>query len=459
MLLPVSAFAQNQFVGNWFGNINVGQQLPIVFHITNNEELKATLDVPTQGAKGIPCNEVSAKDNTITINIELIKSKFSGTLNEGIINGNWIQNGMSIPVSLSMKKPEEQEIKRPQTPQPPFSYSSIDLIYHNKDKSMQYGATITVPSVDKKHPAIILITGSGAQNRDEEILGHKPFAVIAHHLTKNGYAVLRVDDRGVGKTTKTIGATSADFANDVLAGVAYLKTRDDIDIEKIGLYGHSEGGLIAPLVANQSKDINFIILAAGPGIKVLDLMAEQNYEVLQKMGATQKMAEMYVPLYKNIMAAIISSANKTSAEAKINYAINSWKARTDVETVTATTGITDIATQEVFANQFLKLYDDKWLRYFISYDPTPALQNLHCKVLAINGDKDIQVISKSNLAGIEAALKKSKVKHFEIKELKGLNHLFQKCTTCSSEEYGKIETTIEPEVLEIITDWLDEYVK
>lgn len=459
LLATVKGFAQDEILGDWYGTLNVGQELGVVFHITADDELKATLDVPTQGAKGIPCNEVSFKDRTVIINIELIKSKFSGTLNNNVISGNWIQNGLNIPITFSKKKPEKKALKRPQTPKAPFSYNSTDLVYHNQDKSIQYGATITVPAVDKKHPAVLLITGSGAQNRDEEIEGHKPFAVLADHLTKNGYAVLRIDDRGVGSTTGPTNVTSADYAQDVLAGIAYLKTRDDIDVKKIGLYGHSEGGLIAPMVANKIKDVNFIILAAGPGIKVLDLMTEQNYEMLQKMGISAAMAEEYLPLYRNIMNALLTAEDKKLAATKINAAINSWKAKTDKQTVTVTTGISDAASQQVFANQFLKLYDSKWMKYFISYDPAPALQKLRCKVLAINGDKDIQVISKSNLAGIETALKKSKVKSYEIKELKGLNHLFQKCTTCTVQEYGQIETTIEPEVLDVITEWLDEQVK
>ncbi|MEZ5018340.1 MAG: alpha/beta fold hydrolase [Flavipsychrobacter sp.] len=458
-LITVNGLAQDQFVGDWFGSLNVGQELQIVFHISNNEALKATLDVPKQGAKAIPCNEVIAKGNTIIINIELIKSRFSGTLNNGIIKGNWIQNGMNIPVELSKQKPQKTVLKRPQTPEPPFSYNSTNLIYHNKDKSIQYGATITVPAIDKKHPAVILITGSGAQNRDEEIEGHKPFAVIANHLTNNGYAVLRIDDRGVGETTGNTNATSADFAEDIIAGIEYLKSRDDIDAKKIGLYGHSEGGLIAPMVANKTKDVNFIILAAGPGIPVIDLMSEQNYEILLKMGITDEMAKAYTPLYRDIMSILTTAENKKSAEIKINNTINSWKTRTDKQTVAITTGISDEATQKVFANQFLKLYDSKWLKYFISYDPTPALKKLRCKVLAINGDNDIQVISKSNLAGIESALKKSKVKSYEVKEFKGLNHLFQSCNTCNTQEYGKIETTFEPVVLDYITDWLDENVK
>ncbi len=460
LFLASICFAQSPFVGDWYGTMNVGQELSIVFHISEEDgELTAKLDVPKQGAKGIPCSEVTTKGSNISIKMNMINSTYTGTVSNKEIKGKWHQNGLDIDMVLTQQAPAKKVRKRPQTPKPPYSYNSTDLIYHSSDESIQYGATITTPSVDKKHPALILITGSGAQNRDEEIEEHKPFAVIADYLTKNGYAVLRVDDRGVGKTTGNTDATSADYAYDVMAGIAYLKTRDDIDLKKIGLLGHSEGGMIGPMVANRSKDVNFIILMAGPGIKVMDLMVEQNYESLLKMGINEEMAKEYTVLYKNIMSIITTAESKQAATLQVNNAINAWKNRTDKNTVATTTGIVDETTQKAFADQFLKLYGNKWLNYFINYDPQPELKKLRCKVLALNGEKDIQVVSKSNLAGIEAALKKSKVKSYEVKEMKGMNHLFQKCTTCTAQEYGELETTIEPEVLETITEWLDENVK
>lgn len=466
LLLTLALFsntliAQDKFIGTWQGTLNVGQELDVAFNISNSDKgLKATLDVPAQGARDISCSGVTTKEDSVVINIALINGKFEGMMTDAkTINGKWSQGIMNAPLELTRSE-GKIELKRPQTPKPPYSYNSEDVIYHNKDKSIQFGATITSPNDNDKHPALVLITGSGAQNRNEEAFGHQPFAVIADHLTKNGYVVLRVDDRGVGETTGDANnATSADYAKDVFAGIEFLKTRKEVDKSKIGLLGHSEGGMIAPMVATQSKDIDFIVLLAGPGTKLTQGMTEQNIAVLTASGMSVQLATTYGKLYYDIVNILATAKTKEQATHEVHTTIDKWRADTDSTAVLNTTGIYDINSQNKFANAFLKLYDSEWFRFFISYDPELVLSKLDCKVLALNGEKDIQVLPKSNLAGITAALKRSDSKVYDVKEIKGVNHLFQECTTCNAGEYGQLEQTIKPEVLDIITQWLDEHVK
>lgn len=462
LCFQLSSFAQSKYYGSWQGTLNVGKELKVIFTITaEKDKTFATLAVPEQGASGIKSSELVINKDSLKIVFDQAKVTYLGVLKDDThIEGKWKQNGLPFPLNLE-KTDKAFEYNRPQNPQPPYSYNSEDIIYHNADQSIKYGATITTPKDDEKHPAIILISGSGQQNRDEEIFGHKPFAVIADHLTKNGYVVLRVDDRGMNETTGDLSkATSADFAIDVMVSLDYLKTRKEVDVKKIGLLGHSEGGMIAPLVAAQRpKDIDFIILTAGPGVKVTQLMTEQNKATLTSMGILNSWADEYCKLYKFMLETMQTAPDKDAYSKTINDAIDQWEDTTKEIIVKNTTGITNEASQQKYANEFVKLYDNSWMRYFVSYDPKPTLEKLKCKVLALNGEKDIQVLPESNLAGIEAALKNSKSKDYTVKEIPGVNHLFQECTKCTVQEYAQLEHTIKPEVLDIITNWLDEHVK
>ncbi|MCB0699891.1 MAG: alpha/beta fold hydrolase [Chitinophagaceae bacterium] len=455
-------FAQSKFIGDWKGVIKAGQELKVYFHINreSNDELTATLDVPMQGATGVECTGVEVIKDSITIEIKAANLTYKGRLKDkDNIDGQWVQNGMSMAVPLERTE-EKVVLKRPQTPKAPFGYNSEDVIYYNADKSIRYGATITSPKDDNQHPAIILISGSGQQNRDEEAFGHKPFAVMADYLSNNGYVVLRVDDQGVGKTTGNPDtATSADYARDVMVGIEFLKTRKEVDKKKIGLMGHSEGGMIAPMVATQSKDVNFIRLLAGPGVHVNQLMTEQNIAILQKAGWKEEYINSYAELYRQILAAITHSETIDDYIKNANEVVDDWKAKTDEQTVKMTTNITGEASQNKFIETFAEIYKSNWYRYFVSYDPQPTLEALKCKVLALNGEKDIQVLPESNLKGIDEALKKSKVKVYETKMIPGVNHLFQECEKCTVQEYVQLEQTIKPEVLQIIGEWLDKNVK
>lgn len=464
LLIFLSANAQKNINGTWQGKLAVSSaSLRIVVHIKSVDgNYSATLDSPDQGAKGIPMSRVRLAGDSLLLEVAAVGAKLSGLVtSDSTFSGQWIQ-GLSLPLDLKKLSAGEAvaEVKRPQTPTPPFPYVSTDVVYTNKDRSIQFGATITKPKGGGPFPALLLISGSGPQNRDEELFDHKPFAVMADYLTRKGYLVLRVDDRGVGQTTGNHQtATSKDFAGDAGAGLDYLKSLPEVDKTKIGLLGHSEGGMIAQMVASEREDISFVILLAAPGEKTIDLMAHQNEAVLQSAGMSKENIASYLSLYKPLTLAITSSSSDTAARTAATQVVNNWLAKMPKETVLATTGISDEKTKETFINNFSRSLNTPWFRYFFRYDPAPFVEKIKASVLALNGDRDIQVVSTHNLAGLKALLQKSRAKQFDVIELSGVNHLFQRCTKCTLAEYGQLEETIAPDVLETIGRWLEKNVK
>lgn len=455
----VAGYAQSPAIGNWEGEMNAGQKVRLVFRVKQADgKLSATMDSPDQGITGIPVANTSMNGDSVLFDLSNAGIQYTGLLKDNEIKGVWKQGGMKLP--LVMKRTEKPtELSRPQTPKPPYGYLSEDVTFKNADGSISYGATITMPAGGKTYPAVLLISGSGPQNRDEELMGHKPFAVIADYLTKKGYVVLRVDDRGVGQTTgDRKKATSADFAKDAHAAIDYLKTRKEVNTKKIGMMGHSEGGMIAPMVATERKDIDFIILMAGPGVKIYELMEDQSAAVMQAGGVSENVVNEYRKLYRGIEQAIISATTGEEAQNKMIQVTTTWKSTASKEAI-ALVDITDFESEKKFVNEFMKIYHDAWFNYFLKYDPQPTLQKLSCKVLALNGEKDLQVLPKSNLEGIKRSLAKSKTKQYEVKELPGLNHLFQTCKKCTVQEYGTLEETISPVALQTVSDWLDKRVK
>jgi pimeloyl-ACP methyl ester carboxylesterase len=470
----LTSAAQNKslYTGTWDGTLDLGIKLRIVFHVKEDGKggIITTCDSPDQSAFGIKCDTSYITDAGITIAMYQLEASFQGKLvNDSTLEGTFKQ-AASFP--LTLKKTGFSRLAtlfkpKPQEPKPPFPYSVYDVEYDNADKTVHFGATLTVPKPDSniryikapEYPAVILITGSGQQDRDETLLGHKPFAVIADHLSRNGIAVLRVDDRGMGKTKGDYkNATSADFAKDVEASIEFLKTQANINKNKIGLIGHSEGGMIAPIVAANRKDIAFMILLAAPGIPILDLMAEQNAAILLSSGIDEFTIEKYIPVYKAVVTAIIQALDSAEAKKLASKKMAVWADSTDPK-VMSRLGLSDENSRVKFVQDLVPVVFAPWFRYFIAFDPQPYLQKITGKVLALNGNKDIQVISKSNLAGIKAALKKSKSGSYEITELDGLNHLFQHCKRCTLTEYSELEETFAPEVLKIMVDWLNKNIK
>ena len=293
-----------------------------------------------------------------------------------------------------------------------------------------------------------MITGSGPQNRDEELLGHKPFLVIADHLTKKGIGVLRYDDRGTAKSTGDFkSATSTDFANDVLSAVTYLKTRNDIDYKNIGLVGHSEGGLIAPMVASESKDIDFIVLLAGPGISGYDILLLQNELISIANGTDESKLQTELALLKGGLDIIIKGDDLDEIKSVLRDYFQKELNKN-----------AKLLPEGIKKNQFIEGTVDQlatsWFQFFLKYDPASSLVKVKCPVLAINGEKDLQVPSKVNLDAIEKYLKEGKNNNFVVKELPNLNHLFQECSTGSPNEYGEIEQTFAPKALLEISNWI-----
>ena len=269
-MVSLQMYAQQDITSQWNGILNIqGMQLRLVFHIKKDDEkLTATMDSPDQGAKGIPVSDVTFENKTLKLEVTSAGISYEGTMGENnVVKGTFKQSVYSFPLELTKEKLEKKIITKPQDPTKPYPYRMEDVIFENKNAGINLAGTLTLPQQEGIYPAVILISGSGPQNRDSELLGHRPFLVISDFLTKNGIAVLRFDDRGTGASTGNFqSATSIDFAQDVEAGLAYLRSRKEIDSRKIGLIGHSEGGLIAPIVASRSKDVAFIVLLAGPGL-------------------------------------------------------------------------------------------------------------------------------------------------------------------------------------------------
>lgn len=449
-----------KITGTWEGVLVIGVELRIVFNIKTDGKngLITTVDSPDQSAYGIKCDTTFISNDTITIEMKNLRATYVGkVLSDSTIEGLFTQIG---PVTLELKKVEKASVKKKsQVPIPPFPYISEDILYYNVDKSLQFGGTITIPNGKGPFPAALLITGSGPQNRDEEIMGHKPFAVIADYLTRQGFIVLRVDDRGIDNSTGLFStATSVDFTKDVNVGVDYLLKRHEVDKTKVGLIGHSEGGMIAPIVASEREDVSFVVLLAGPGVKIIELMSQQNAAILRSMGISKKTINDYLPFYKKLMTRIAEANDTTAALSIAKETLNNWVASTKNKTLKELNFELEENREKMIISTVQTL-SSPWFKYFLSFDPVPYLEKLNCKVLALNGEKDIQVVSKQNLPGIKKALKRSKSDLYEIKELPGLNHLFQTCKKCTVQEYGELEETFSPSALKIMGDWLIKNVK
>lgn len=446
-LISLTFFGQ-EIAGQWNGILKVpGAQLRLVFNIQKTaNSISATMDSPDQGAKGIPVSTSSFENSALKITVANLKIEYEGTLGkDNIILGNFKQAGQSFPMNLSKDKVEKEALIRPQEPTKPYSYYSEDIIFENKKAGITLAGTLTLPKKDGVFPAVILISGSGPQNRNEELLGHKPFLVLSDYLTKNGIAVLRYDDRGVAASKGNFKtATSLDFSTDVEAGIEYLKTRKEINKSKIGLIGHSEGGIIAPMVASKSKDVAFIVLLAGTGIQGDQLLLLQQ----QLIGKVSGMSDEELQKNKLSNSKIYDIANKSTSTEQLQTNLTNYiKQNPNTE---KPAGMTD--------EEFLKLQVQQiatpWMHYFIKYNPAPTLEKVKCPVLALNGEKDLQVPPKENLTAIKEALSKGGNKNVTAIELPNLNHLFQECKTGSPQEYTTIEQTFSPAALTEILEWI-----
>lgn len=449
ILIANILFGQN-ITGQWNGILKVqGTQLRVVFNINKAENgFSSTMDSPDQGVKGIPVTSTSFENSTLKLVVSNLGVEYQGLLDKNnIFVGNFKQAGMSFPLNLSKETVEKEKRIRPQEPKKPYSYYEEEVTFENANAGITLAGTLTLPSKEGNFAAVILITGSGAQNRDEEIMGHKPFLVLADFLAKNGIAVLRFDDRGTAASTgdfKT--ATSVDFASDVEAGVAYLRTRKEIDKKKIGLIGHSEGGIIAPMVASNSKDISFIVLLAGAGIQGDRLLLLQEDLIFKASG----MSDSKLQIIKRINSLVFELVKKSNSVDQLTADLTNFM-KQEVKNYPDKPGnISDDDFVKAQVNEVV----NPWMINFIKYDPATALTKVKCPVLAINGEKDLQVPPKENLEAIKSALSKGGNTKVTTIEFPGLNHLFQECKTGLPTEYSTIEQTFSPIALNEILKWI-----
>lgn len=439
--VPLAAAGAPQFAGDWQGTITFnGVSQHVAFHLRNARDAWAgTMDVPDRSVTGMALADIGFTGSRIGFHVPSIQGAYEGTLdvNSGVISGTWSQGGVHLPLDLRRGAPASLP-KRPQEPKPPFPYLAEDVAYDNPQApGVRLAGTFTRPKDGGPFHTVLLITGSGPQNRDEALMGHKPFLVLADSLTRRGIAVLRVDDRGVGQSTgdfKT--ATTADFATDTMAGVRYLLGRADVDKTHIGLIGHSEGGAIAPMVAVKMPEIAYIVLLAGPGVPGEEVIEDQTYQATLLSGAPPEVAAQGRELEHQILEAVLSPI--------------------DPEKKVLALAADKPLFQEKLKSQLPALMSP-WYRYFLAYDPRPTLERVRCPVLALNGSKDSQVSPELNLPAIEAALRRGGNRDVTAEIVPGVNHLFQDAKTGAVAEYSEIEETISPKVLETIASWVGKH--
>lgn len=455
-LFPFLLFSQC-ITGQWNGLLEVqNTQLRVVFHIVKTDSgYSATMDSPDQGAEGIPVTSANFENSVLKLEIKNLKVEYTGKLNEeNIFTGNFIQAGQSFSMNLSREKLEKKKLFRPQEPKPPYSYYTEDVKFKNEKDDVILAGTLTFPKGKGKFPAVILISGSGPQDRNEEVFGHKPFLVIADYLTEKGIAVLRYDDRGIGESAGNFDkATSNDFAKDVLAAINFLKSRKEINHKQIGLIGHSEGGIIAPMVAAESDNAAFIILLAGTGIPGDEVILLQQKLSGKAYGADEKIISINDSITRKAFAIIKSEKDDKSAKIKLTEFLK-----------TTLLGLPESMRvpadkEDAFIENEVNRMVNPWFRYFINYDPAAALEKVKCPVLSLNGEKDLQVPAQINQDAIKQALEKGGNKNYTIKQLKGLNHLFQEAKTGTASEYEKIEQSFSPVALNEISDWIFNIIK
>jgi uncharacterized protein len=427
--------------GAWLGTLDVSvMKLRLIFHITNTADgLTATMDSPDQGAKGLPVTTVTRNGPSVVLQMKQLGGQYEGKLNQDltVMDGTWTQAGNPYPLSLKrVKDAAELQRKRPQTPVKPYPYREEEVGYDNKEAHIRLAATLTIPQGKGPFPAVLLITGSGPQDRDESLLGHRPFLVLADYLTRKGIAVLRADDRGFAKSGGDFAAaTTLDFAADAEAGVAYLKTRAEVDPHRIGLIGHSEGGIVAPMVSVRDPNVAFIVMMAGPAVPLDQILVAQQRLILEASGASPEEVQKKAARQQAILALVKQEKDNAAFEKK------------------AKQQLAGVVPEEQLGMQ-VKMIGSPWFRWLLDYDPAVTLRKMKCPVLAINGEKDLQVPPKQNLPVIRAALTEAGNRDFEVDELPGLNHLLQTAKTGALSEYAEIEETMSPTALDTMAAWI-----
>lgn len=432
-----SAAAQD-IAGDWQGTLSgPGVALRVVVHIVRDgAALAGTLDSPDQATIGIPLTAVALTGTTLTFSVPAVNGTYTGTLSpQGTLDGRWSQGAQALPLVLA-RGSSVPAMRRPQTPAPPYPYREEDVSYASAP-GVRLAGTLTVPPGAGPFPGVVLVTGSGPQDRDETLLGHQPFKVLADHLTRHGVAVLRADDRGTGKSTGTFAAaTTMDFAADAEAGLAYLASRKEINPRKLGLIGHSEGAVVAPIVAARNASVAFLVLLAGSALPGDEVLLSQQALIAAANGAAPELVQRASAALREVFTTLKTVTDEAALGPALRQKLIGLVPEAQIDAQIAT-------------------LRSPWYRFFLAYDPAPALRSLRCPVLALTGEKDLQVPAKPNVAAIRAALEAGGNTRSQVEELPGLNHLFQHATTGSPNEYARIEETIAPEVLAKISTWIE----
>lgn len=445
----VSAFSQD-ISGDWNGEAKRGEKLiTFVFKIEKeNSKYSSTMSVPTFRVSGIKPSTTTFIDGKLIIDGSNVGMRYEGVFKKETqqFEGTYKEGGIELVLNLKRGTVKVTASKRPQEPVKPYPYYEEEVAFENTEAKIELAGTLTLPTKNGKFPVVILISGSGPQDRDESFMGHKPFLVLSDYLTKQGIGVLRFDDRGNGESTGDFGnATTEDFSKDVLSAITYLKTRNDVDIKNIGLIGHSEGGIIAPLVANNSKDVAFMVLLASTGISGTEL------SVMQSKTLRQFPVKDEIAYEKNTRKAIaLVTSNKSDLEIK-NELTTHYNAF--IKPILTSLNVPEEKIN-LFIESQLKTSLKPWSRYFLQYNPADEIEKLQIPVMSLNGSKDSQVNAKINQEGIRKALIKGENEDYKILELENLNHFFQECETGKMDEYRKIEQTFSPTALKEISNWI-----
>ena len=450
----VCTAAAQSVTGRWAGKLQVpGGQLTLVLRIQESEsgKLSAFLDSPDQGAYDIPCDSVVYSAPHLKVIMGAIGGQYEATLEDNSLRGQFIQGGASSPLVLTPSAEEDRSTLHPQEPKKPYPYLTEEVRFVNPTDGDTLAGTLTMPTTPGPHRAVVMITGSGPQSRDEPVMNHRPFLVWADALTRLGIAVLRYDDRGVGASTGNFNeARTADLARDVEAAVDYLRSRKEIDNQRIGLIGHSEGGMIAPIVAvSRPKDVSFIVLLAAPGLRGDSILVMQNEIISRRSHTPDSIREATAQLNRSLFALLVPP---TTDEEALRQSL--------AEVLRGAFFDGPLAPPmpheqvELAINQEMEMLTAPWMRDFLRYDPAPMLSRVQCPVLAVQGSEDVQVPAAANLPIVEKALTLHGNKEVTVKEFPGLNHMLQHCQTCLPDEYGEIRETVSPEVLQFVGEWI-----
>ena len=440
--------------GVWQGSIKVNAfELRLLFNIKReNDSWTGTMDSLDQNASGIPISEVQVEENVVTLKLKSIGGAFQGEVNEAgsEINGEWKQGGQGRPLKI-LRIEKAPDLSRPQDPKKPYPYNEEEVTFENEAAKIKLAGTLTFPKSGGPFPVAILVSGSGPQDRNESLMGHRPFLVLADHLTRNGIAVLRYDDRGVGKSEGRFSkALVKDFTSDALAAVRYLKGRPEFRGRPIGIVGHSEGGLVAPEAAVQSSDVDFIVLLAGVGVPLQELLERQSADMIRVMGADEETIAKQAAIQQTLFEKLRTDSDSKNLRPEILATIKTSIDELTPEQMKAL-GLSE-SQLEGQADMLLS----PWFRDLMQIDPRPTLAQVNCPVLAINGEKDVQVAFRENLSAIEKALKEGGNSDVTTQSFPDLNHLFQTCETGAITEYALIEQTFHPSALEVVSEWIKE---